>query len=269
MEGLMRSCNPWFYQIGLTLYDEGFTDLVAETARDFGLASATGIQSLPEAEGQVLSPDENPDIGRGEAVQQGIGHGSTTITPLQAAVYTAALGNGGTLYRPFIVERVETPDGEAALDFEPEAVGTLPISDNTLSAIQTGMRMVITDPRGTAYNRFLGFTVPVFGKTGTPSIAGQDPHAWFIGYTDFNSPSNPDIAIAVLVENIGDGSEFAAPIFRRVASYHFFNTPGPLYPWENDFGVLDPTYFEDAPADDASDTSDDSNDNVIRATALP
>jgi len=130
------------------------------------------------------------------------------------------------------------------------------------------MRMVVADPRGTAYNRFLGFTVPVFGKTGTPSIAGADPHAWFIGYTDFNSPSNPDIAMAVLVENIGDGSEFAAPIFRRVASEYFFNTPGPLYRWENDYGVLDPTYFDDTLVDEEA-AADDNNSGAIQATPLP
>jgi len=272
MEGLMRSCNPWFYEIGLQLYDNGFTDAVAEMARAFGLGTSTGLATLPEAEGQVLTPNEDPAIGRGEAVQQGIGHGSTTITPLQAAVFTAALGNGGTLYTPYIVDRVETPAGAAILDFTPQAVGTLPMSENTAAAVQTAMRSVITDPRGTAYSRFLGFTVPVFGKTGTPSIAGEDPHAWFIGYTDLNSPSNPDIAIAVLVENIGDGSEFAAPIFRRVASEYFFNTPGPLYPWENDYGVLDLSYFEDIPVDENGnpiiEDASGGNDGVIEVSPV-
>ncbi len=273
MEGLMRSCNPWFYEIGLQLYDAGFTDAVAEMARAFGLGSSTGLQILPEAEGNVHTPSEDPTVGRGEAVQQGIGHGATTITPLQAAVYTAALGNGGTLYAPYLVESVTTPDGESILEFGPQVNGELPISENTLTAIQTGMRMVISDPRGTAYNRFTGFTVPVFGKTGTPSIAGAAPHAWFIGYTNLNSPTNPDIAIAVLVENIGDGSEFAAPIFRRVASEYFFNTPGPFYPWESDFGVLDPAYFEEIPLDEngnpiIEDTGNGGNDGVIQATPV-
>ena len=268
MEGLMRSCNPWFYEIGLQLYNNGFTDLVAETARGFGLGSATGIQSLPEVSGQVITPSEDATVGRGQAVQQGIGHGSTTITVLQAAMYTAALGNGGILYSPYLVDRVETPDGEAVLDFSPQSIGTLPISDNTMQAIQTGMRMVITDPRGTAYNRFLGFSVPVFGKTGTPSVVGADPHAWFIGYTNFNSPTNPDIAMAVLVENIGDGSEFAAPIFRRVAGYYFFNAPGPLYRWESDFGVLDPAYFDESLAEEEA-AEDEGNSGAIQATAIP
>lgn len=265
LEGLMRSCNPWFYLIGLTLYSEGFSSLVAEMAEGFGLGRETGIEAVAEETGQVQAPNTDPTIGASEAVQQAIGQGTTTITPLQAAVYTAALGNGGTLYRPYLIERVEATDGSAVLQFEPEALGTLPISAETLSAIQTAMRMVITDPRGTAYNRFLGFTIPVFGKTGTASMEGFEPHAWFIGYTDANSPSNPDIAIAVIVENMGDGSEFAAPIFRRVASYHFFNSPGPLYPWESDFGLLDPTYFEETPE---GEEGQDAN-GAIQATPVP
>jgi penicillin-binding protein 2 len=251
LEGLMRSCNPWFYQIGLDLYNADFKDAVSEMARGFGLGTQTGIQSVVEEAGQVIAPSEEDVPGLSEAVQQAIGQGTTTITPLQAAVYAAAIGNGGTLYQPQLIDRVENTDGSLALQFEPEALGSLPISENTLLAIQTGMRMVITDPRGTAYNRFLGFTIPVFGKTGTASVEGLDPHAWFIGYTAAESPSNPDIAIAVLVENIGDGSEFSAPIFRRIATYHFFDSLGPLFPWESDFGVLDPEYFVDTPEEDA------------------
>jgi penicillin-binding protein 2 len=264
LEGLMRSCNPWFYQVGLDLYNADFGGLIAELASGFGLGTETGIQSVVEVAGQVIAPSENPDIGASEAVQQAIGQGSTTITPLQAAVYAAAIGNGGTLYEPQLIDRVENTDGSLPLSFEPQAVGELPISENTLLAMQTGMRMVVTDPRGTAYNRFLGFTIPVFGKTGTASVEGLDPHAWFIGYTAADSPTNPDIAIAVLVENIGDGSEFAAPIFRRIATYHFFNSLGPLYPWEEDFGVLDPVYFDETLADEEG-----QDGGVIQATAIP
>jgi penicillin-binding protein 2 len=267
-EGLMRSCNPWFYEVGKNLYEQGFTDIVAEMAAGFGLGQPTGIQAVGEQPGAVEIPSEEGEIGVREAVQQAIGQGTTTITPLQAAVYAAAVGNGGTLYRPQLVERVEATDGSAVLQFEPDEVGELPVSESTLRALQTAMRSVITDPRGTAYNRFLGFTIPIFGKTGTASVEGQDPNAWFIAYTDAQSPSNPDIAIAVLVENIGDGSEFAAPMARRIASQYFFGTNGPLYPWESDYGVLDPTFFEENPeGEEGQEAEDDSG--AIQATPVP
>lgn len=248
-EGLMRSCNPWFYEIGLALYDNEYQTAIADMARGFGLGSPTGLLSLGEEAGQIEDPNGDPTVGRLEAVQQSIGQHTTLVTPLQAAVYAAAMGNGGTLYQPYLIDRVENINGQAILNFELTATGQLPVSPENLTIIQTAMRMVVNDPRGTAYNRFLNFSVPVYGKTGTASVEGLDPHGWFIGYTDANREDLPDIAIAVLVENIGDGSEFAAPMFRRVASYYFFGNAGPLYPWESSFGVLNPAYFEDTPED--------------------
>lgn len=247
VQGIMRSCNIWFYQIGLDLYNAGKTDAVTEMAKGFGLGSATGIQELPEETGSLAAPNvDNAEVGRKDAVQQAFGQGTTLITPLQAAVYVAAIGNGGTLYQPQLVENVLDANGTALLQFEPQVKGTLPISETTLEALRNGMRAVVSETRGTAYRRFTGFNIPVYGKTGTATAGeGVDPHAWFIGYTDAGREDLPDIAIAVLVENIGDGSEFAAPIFRRVASYYFLGSPGPLYPWESDFGVLDPIYFDE------------------------
>ncbi|MGH2582556.1 MAG: penicillin-binding transpeptidase domain-containing protein [Anaerolineales bacterium] len=252
LQGLMRSCNPWFYQIGLDLYNNGMTDAVTEMARGFGLGSRTGIQVVPEEPGSLSAPDaQDAELGRNQAVQQAFGQGTTLITPLQAALYAAAIGNGGTLYQPQLIQSVVDANGVAILNFEPQANGTLPISSSTLLNLQNAMQMVVADPRGTAYRQFSGFQITVHGKTGTATAGeGLDPHAWFIGYTNEGQENQPDIAIAVLVENIGDGSELAAPIFRRVASYYFFNSPGPVYPWESDFGVFDPTYFEETPEGD-------------------
>ena len=266
LEGLMRSCNTWFYQIGLDLYNAGQPDAVTEMARGFGLGTPTGIQEVPEVAGSLETPNaQDAEAGRNEAVQQAFGQGTTLITPIQAAAYVAAIGNGGTLYRPQLVERVEDANGVAILNFSPQVKGTLPISANTLLNLQTAMRMVVTDPRGTAYRRFTGFSIPLFGKTGTATAGeGLLPHAWFIGYTDAGRPEEPDIAMAVLVENMGDGSEFAAPIFRRVASYYFFGSAGPLYPWETDYGVIDPIYFDETLQAAATATAE-----AIQATPTP
>jgi cell division protein FtsI/penicillin-binding protein 2 len=258
LEGIMRSCNPWFYQIGLDLYNAGQTDAISEMARGFGLGSPTNIQVVPESSGSIVAPDAtNAELGRLEAVQQAFGQGTTVITPLQAAVYAAAIGNGGTLYQPQLIERVEDTNGVVLLNFESQVNGNLPISADTLLNLQNAMRLVVADPRGTAARRFSGFAIPTYGKTGTATAGeGLDPHAWFIGYTDAGQPNRPDIAIAVLVENIGDGSEFAAPIFRRVASHYFLGSPGPLYPWEIDYGVLDPIYFDEALQAEATATAE-------------
>ncbi|MDH5505662.1 MAG: penicillin-binding transpeptidase domain-containing protein [Anaerolineae bacterium] len=238
LEGLMRSCNPWFYEIGYVLYNNGFPTLVADLARGFGLSSPTGLFPLTEEAGNITDPGQQV----GGAVQQAIGQGTTLITPLQAAAYVAAIGNGGTLYRPQLIEMIESPDGTISLQFEAQINGTLPISEETLQAVRTGMRMVIVNERGTAYRRFTGFSIPVAGKTGTAQTGTVNdlPHAWFIGYTFSERPNRPDIAIAVLVENAGDGSDYAAPIFRRIAEIYFFGKPQTRYWWEESIGVPRP-----------------------------
>ncbi|MBN2502864.1 MAG: hypothetical protein JXB38_18940, partial [Anaerolineales bacterium] len=273
LEGLMRSCNPWFYQIGLSLYNYEETDyksLVADIARGFGLGSPTGIGILPEEAGLINNPADE-DFSANAAIQQGIGQGTTLITPIQAAAYIAALGNGGTLYQPQLIERIENPNGEIKLEFEPIINGTLPISEETLAQVQEGMRMVIDNPRGTAYRRFPNFSISVAGKTGTAQNPFGDAHAWFIGYTYEGRSDKPDIAIAVICENIGDGSEFAAPIFKRVVEVYFYENPQSRYPWESNIGILDPAYFEEDTEEEvnAEGTPVDEDEGPIELTPVP
>ena len=249
-EGLMRSCNPWFYWIGESLYSAGMENALSEMAVAFGLGAETGIE-IPEVAGNI------PE-GAGtcvESVQIAIGQGEVLVTPLQVAAFYAALANGGTLYRPALVQSIEPASGEPTYEFEPEINGELPISEATRLSVVDGLRMVIEEQRGTGYWALQGLDVPVSGKTGTAQTPSGNSHAWFAGFTRQNDPERPDVAIAVIVENGGEGSEMAAPIFRRAVSLYFSNyqDPSGLMPWEETpYVPLQPT-----PTSTAESTSQD------------
>jgi len=232
VQGLMRSCNPWFYHIGLDLFRQEGATYLSDFARGFGLGDATGIEQVAEDTGQIVDPASD-----GNAVQQGIGQGDMLVTPLQVARFTAALANGGTLYRPQVIERITSSNGVDVYTLSPEEQGTLPVSQETLDAIAEGMRGVVRANIGTANDELGDLSIPIYGKTGTAENPLGDSHAWFTGYTGAGREDKPDIAITVIVENGGEGSEVAAPVFRRIFETYFYGEPLKLYPWESDFNV--------------------------------
>jgi len=164
---------------------------------------------------------------------------------LQVASFIAALGNGGTLYRPQIVEKVEPVDGGPATQiFKPEARGTLPIQPFRMDTIKQAMINVVENPRGTAHFRLRGMSIPVAGKTGTAESGSGFPHAWFAGYTmASDSTGLPDIAVAVILENQGEGSDWAAPVFRGIVEAYYYGSPQSR-PW---FGPIGGPFYTPTP----------------------
>jgi penicillin-binding protein 2 len=240
-QGLSGSCNPWFWHIGKALFDFN-SDWLSETARAFGLGRPTGIGQIDETAGRIPDPAWKLAT-RGQpwevidSLNLAIGQGDVLVTPLQIAQMVAAVGNQGTLMQPQLVRRIQPPDGAPSFELRPIVAGQLPLNDQQLTALQQAMDDVTREPLGTARNRFRGFSIPVAAKTGTAETGVPDPHAWFAGYTFANRPGRPDIAIAVWVSNRGQGSDIAAPIFRRVVE-SYYGLGLTRYPWEESVGVV-------------------------------
>jgi cell division protein FtsI/penicillin-binding protein 2 len=147
-------------------------------ARGFGLGAPTGIEQIPEASGQILDPQSQVD-----AVNQAIGQGDVQVTPLQVARFMAAIANGGTLYRPQIVESdpADRRRPETCLPSGGERHASL--RDENLAILQEALFMVTNFNRGTARNNIRGIQFDTAGKTGTAESGSGLPHAWFAGYT--------------------------------------------------------------------------------------
>jgi penicillin-binding protein 2 len=240
-QALSYSCDNYFYTVAYDLYQQN-PDYMSQVARQFGLGEFTQVGQVAEARGLMPDPAwKQATYGEtwtpGDSVNMGVGQGFVLVTPIQIAQMLSAIRNGGTLYRPQLVARVAPPDGQSSYKFQPIVNGHLPVTAEQLDLIRQGLDGAVNLPSGTAHFVFPNFVVPVAGKTGTAEDpAGGGPHAWFAGYTEANRTDKPDIAIVVMVENIGEGSLFAAPIFKRIAEDYFLGRPYTLYPWESEFG---------------------------------
>jgi cell division protein FtsI/penicillin-binding protein 2 len=245
-EGLMRSCDPWFYHIGYTLWQDGQAgsvkpNFLSDMARAFGLGSKTGIGQIDESAGNIPDPTDGLD-----ATSIAIGQGKVQVTPLQVARYIAAVANGGTLYRPQLVEKIQPTSGDPVLSFKPDAMGKLPVTPENLKLIQDAMRQVAVNKLGTAYYTLGNFGIPTAAKTGTAETGETNPNAWFAGYSLADKPDKPDIAVAVIVAHCGEGAIYAAPIFRRIMEIYFYGHPQTVYRWESSLGIANPDVCQQA-----------------------
>ncbi len=215
-DGLTQSCDVVFYEVGLALQSAD-PQILPDMARAFGLGVATGIAGVEETAGLVPDPawklaEKSESWFPGDSVNLGIGQSYLLTTPLQIANLLAAVGNGGTLYRPQLIQRIVEPIGPEQVN-QPEVLARLPTSPENLGVIRTALEGVVSGPRGTAREAFEGATFTAGGKTGTSETAQEEPHAWFAGYAPADSPQ---VAIAVILEHAGEGSKEAAPAFRQM-----------------------------------------------------
>lgn len=238
-QALEVSCDVFFYVVGGGY--QGFRGLGNETiayyAHQFGYGELSGIDIPGEHPGLVpTSRWKRLNYAEvwttGDTYNLAIGQGYLLATPLQVVNATAAVANGGTLYRPHVVARVVDDQGRLVQAFPPEVIRKVPVSEANLAIVRRGMYLAVYGPRGTARRAALpGITVA--GKTGTAEFAadlngdgridrdeeGDLPtHAWFTAFAPYE---NPEVAIVVFVFGGGEGSAVAVPIAHEVLAAYF------------------------------------------------
>lgn len=214
---IVTSCNTFFYRLGARVGIER----IARYAEAFGFGRPTGVALPGEKSGSIprIERGRGP-LGRpwlpGDTANASIGQGTVLVTPLQIARFMAALANGGILWRPRLVQRLDLTDGEP-LRFPPEVTGRVDVSPAVLGVLRESLWSAVNKGGTGAGARVPGLAVA--GKTGTAQLVrdsdsrrGQD-HAWFAGYAPVD---DPQVVVVVLVERGGMGGRVAAPIAREI-----------------------------------------------------
>ena len=246
VDAIAQSCDVFFYDLA---YKLGI-DKIHDSLTFFQFGKKTGIDLSGELGGILPSREwkkNNKDEPwyRGETLITGIGQGFMTASPIQLALATAAIANKGQLLKPKVMMHSQSKEGEILLEQQKDAL-QIPIKDiNNWELVIEGMKQTIYGKSGTAkrLNNKLNYTLA--GKTGTAQVFGLDPeeeyiaeniderlrdHALFTGFAPIN---NPQVAIAIIVENAGSGSSKAAPLARELLDEYFNKNPIELKKEEN------------------------------------
>jgi penicillin-binding protein 2 len=242
LQALARSSDIFFYEVM-----GGFTDFLHYVGVDrltayyekFGLGSKTGIDLPSEATGRVPTPEWKKSFSgdgwyTGDTYNISVGQGDLLVSPLQMAMAISAVANGGTLYRPHLVDSITDAAGKVVQQISPQAVRQGFISPENLAVVRQGMKLAVNEPQGTACCLIKQqVPVTVAAKTGTAETVTHDdgtsaaqeskPDAWFEA---FAPADDPKIAIVILIEHSGEGAVYAAPAARQTLSWYFTQGAG-------------------------------------------
>ncbi len=228
---LAESCDVFFYHVGMRIG----VDKLADYAKICGLGSPTGIRMGREESGVI--PTERwkrlrfgTPWHKGETLPVAIGQGYNLTTPIQMAVLVATVANGGRMFEPVILKKIETASHKIRPlpdDLKQKEIRKFPFKKENLEIVKSGLWEVINGPSGTARRaRIEG--LDVYGKTGTAQVVGRKtgekdsdkelpdhfkPHAWFVAWAENEGKK---IACSVIVEHGESGSGSAAPIAREL-----------------------------------------------------
>jgi len=212
-----NSCNYYFYEVGKRLGEKK----IYKYADEMGLGKMTGIEIDGETAGVLANEEYKQDVFQqvwypGDTLQMAIGQSFNLFTPLQIANLTATVANGGTCYKPHLTKTIRNSvDSSVVKEFKPEVTGKVEMSDSTYEAVTRGM--YLGSREGTSSAVFADFPINVCSKTGSAQVNKGSANGVFASYAPYK---NPQIAVAVVIENAGSGSALA-PIARDIYEKYF------------------------------------------------
>jgi peptidoglycan glycosyltransferase len=204
---LVKSCNTSYSNIGRSLDPDQFFAL----AEEFSFNKYLPVTMASNKSSFTL---QKANSNAKEAMQTAIGQGKTLITPLHNAMIVSTIANGGAMMKPYVVDHVENTDGGIVKTYSPQLYSK-PMTSEEAEYIGEMMRKVVTE--GTA-TKLKNMKAEAAGKTGSADHGNGRAHSWFVGYAPYD---NPEIAVSVVVESVGTGSEYAVPIAREVFEAYF------------------------------------------------
>ncbi len=216
-KAIVFSCDIYFYQLGLKLGLEKWSDY----AKKCGLDRTVRVDLPYEQKGFIPTLDfYKGKYGKGNWVKNlvinlGIGQGEILLTPIALAAFYCGLVNNGAVYHPHLLK--ESIEKDKRITNKPSLLWRLPFSKKTLGFLKDALVGVVNDPKGTGIEAGMGEVV-AGGKTGTAENPYGKPHASFVG---FAPADDPEILVYVLVENAGHGGEVAAPVAKIIFKKYF------------------------------------------------
>ena len=238
IEAIAQSCDVFFYDLAFNMG----IDQIHDSLSYFQFGKKTGID-LPGELGGILPSREWKKINkdepwyRGETLITGIGQGFMTSSPLQLALATAAIANKGQLLTPQVMMHSQSKNGDFFEERNPKAQ-QIPIKDiSNWELIIEAMKQTVYGKFGTAKRLNNKLQYSLAGKTGTAQVFGLDPEEEYIAenieeklrdhalFTGFAPIEDPQVAIAIIVENAGSGSSKAAPLARELLDEYFIKNP--------------------------------------------
>ena len=231
LQAIQHSCDTYFWKLAERIG----IDRIADVAKEYGFGAPTQLGINGDSPGRIPTKawyEEHGHYRPGYATNAAIGQGDVEVTVLQMAMAYAAIANGGTLYVPQIVERIESYDGHPIVTYDPKVERTIHTPLDALDTWKRGMYKVTNELGGTAYEHGHIEGLTVLGKTGTAEVKKHHKesaddyekwnpnaaHAWFAGIAP---AEDPEIAIVVLVEHGGGGGQTAWPIAKQIIEGYF------------------------------------------------